>query len=255
MKYVFNFIQSASWDIRFILSRQVPLRFLLYFLKINPVKKIYNRNTRRKYSNEFSNWLRVKKNLSLSNDWFSSHVPFWLSVIEDYNLRDKHLKILEIGSWEGLSSYFILSEIPNAHLTCVDTWEGSVEHKNYNFSSKFTLLNIEKNFDKNMSLFKLRFTKFKGTSLSFFMNNSTSQKFDFIYVDGSHEFNDVLTDIFFSFQMLEIGGIMVMDDYFWNIRKNSRLNSMIAINFFLRVQKGSYKIIFVTTQVAIIKTE
>jgi predicted O-methyltransferase YrrM len=254
MKNVFDFIRNARWDIRFIISRQVPLRYLLYFLKINPIKKIYNRNTRRKYSNEFSNWLRTKQNLLLSNDWFSSHVPFWLSAIEDYDLRDKHLKVLEIGSWEGLSSYFILSEISNAHLTCVDTWEGSVEHKSYNFPSEFNLLNIEKTFDKNMSLFESRFTKFKGTSLSFFLNNSTSQKFDFIYVDGSHEFNDVLTDIFFSFQMLEIGGIMVMDDYLWNVHENSRLNSMIAINFFLRVQKGSYKIIFVTTQVAIVKT-
>ena len=177
-----------------------------------------------------------------------------MSAIEDYDLRDKHLKILEIGSWEGLSSYFILSEIPNAYLTCVDTWEGSVEHKNYNFASEFNLLNIEKTFDKNMSSFESRFTKFKGTSQSFFINNSASQKFDFIYVDGSHEFNDVLSDIFFSFQILKIGGIMVMDDYFWNVHVNRRLNSMIAINFFLRVQKGFYKIIFVTTQVAIIKT-
>jgi len=236
------------------LSRQVPLGSLPYFLKINLVKKILHRNIRTIYSAEFSKWLRVKKDLSLSNDWFSSHVPFWLSAIKDYDLRDKHLKVLEIGSWEGLSSFFILSEIPNAYLTCVDTWEGSVEHKSYNFASEFNLLNIEKTFDGNMSLFESRFTKFKGTSLSFFSNNSNSQKFDFIYVDGSHEFNDVLNDIFSSFQVLKIGGILVMDDYFWNFHDNSRLNSMVAINFFLRVQKGFYKIIFVTTQVAIIKT-
>lgn len=254
MKYVFILISSFILDLRFILSRQVPLRSLPQFLRNNLVKKIKNRNIRTIYSAEFSKWLKVKKSLSLSNDWFSSHVPFWLSAIENYDLRDKHLKVLEIGSWEGLSSFFILSEIPNAYITCVNTWEGSVEHKSYNFDSKFNLLNIEKTFDKNMSLFKSRFTKFKGTSLCFFSNISTSKKFDFIYVDGSHEFNDVLNDIFSSFQVLEIGGILVMDDYFWNIHDNSRLNSMIAINFFLRVQKGFYKIIFVTTQVAIIRT-
>jgi hypothetical protein len=122
-------------------------------------------------------------------------VPFWLSAIKDYDLRDKHLKVLEIGSWEGLSSFFILSEIPNAYLTCVDTWEGSVEHKSYNFASEFNLLNIEKTFDENMSLFESRFTKFKGTSLSFFSNNSNSQKFDFIYVKVSFFLKDV--DILF----------------------------------------------------------
>ena len=148
MKYIFNFIRSFILDIRFILSRQVPLGSLPYFLKINLVKKILHRNIRTIYSAEFSKWLRVKKDLSLSNDWFSSHVPFWLSAIKDYDLRDKHLKVLEIGSWEGLSSFFILSEIPNAYLTCVDTWEGSVEHKSYNFASEFNLLNIEKTFDE-----------------------------------------------------------------------------------------------------------
>ena len=88
-----------------------------------------------------------------------------------YNLLSKKINILEIGIWEGLSSYFILHSLPNATLTCVDTWEGAEEHKTGDATTEDVLSNIEVSFDKNLSPFIDRLTKYKGTSFSFFNEN------------------------------------------------------------------------------------
>ena len=39
--------------------------------------------------------------------------------------------------------------------------------------------------------------------------------FDLVFVDGSHQATDVLTDAVISFQLLRLGGLMIFDDYLW----------------------------------------
>jgi predicted O-methyltransferase YrrM len=38
------------------------------------------------------------------------------------------------------------------------------------------------------------------------------EKFDFIFIDGAHRFDDVLVDFYLCDQVLEVGGLMVFDD-------------------------------------------
>lgn len=40
-----------------------------------------------------------------------------------------------------------------------------------------------------------------------------NERFDFIYVDGSHRSPDVIYDAILSFGLLKKGGIMIFDDY------------------------------------------
>lgn len=209
---------------------------------------------RAKYKNELAEFEIVKKNLMLSNDWFSSNLPFWLSIIDEYGLKEKNIKVLEIGSWEGLSSHFILSAMPNASLTCVDTWEGADEHKDGTASSSEVLVRVEDNFDKNLLIYSDRLYKYKGTSHSFFNSNFVSSYYDFIYVDGSHHCDDVITDAVKCFEMLKVGGIMVFDDYFWRYYPKAKDNPASAINLFLRLKGDSCRIIRLYYQIAIVKT-
>lgn len=90
-----------------------------------------------------------------------------MSIIAEYNMDSKKVNALEIGSWEGLSSYFILSTIPNSHLTCVDTWEGADEHKDSQGISFEELGRIEENFDKNLTVFAERLKNIKEHRLAF----------------------------------------------------------------------------------------
>jgi predicted O-methyltransferase YrrM len=38
------------------------------------------------------------------------------------------------------------------------------------------------------------------------------EKFDFIYIDGNHRFDDVIVDFYLSDQLLRLGGLIVLDD-------------------------------------------
>ena len=109
-----------------------------------------------------------------------------------------------------MSSLFILSTLPKATLISVDTWEGADEHQ-----GSSTLQTIEDNFDKNIEIYRDRSTKFKGTSFNFFNEYVVKDSFDLVYIDGSHHTDDVIIDAVKGFELLNVGGIMIFDDYLW----------------------------------------
>ena len=43
--------------------------------------------------------------------------------------RQKPVRVLEIGSWEGRSALFFLNFLPRSRIVCVDPFGGSVEHQ------------------------------------------------------------------------------------------------------------------------------
>ena len=61
----------------------------------------------------------------------------------------------------------------------------------------FLNLKLNKNFSKNIT-------------------EKITNKFDFIYIDGSHQAADVLSDAVNAFKLLRPGGIMCFDDYLWH---------------------------------------
>ncbi|CAM8387496.1 Methyltransferase domain containing protein [Candidatus Methylopumilus planktonicus] len=212
-----------------------------------------NKHIRAHHQRNSSQFKSKMTKLKLSTDWFSSNVPFWFSVFDDYNFSSlKEVKALEIGSWEGLSSFFILNNLQNSNLTCVDTWLGSEEHKDSN-TTNLPLNDIEFHFDYNLSDYKNRLTKYKGTSLSFFGSSQHESYFDFIYIDGSHFSDDLLIDAIKCFDLLKVGGIMVFDDYFWRHHPEDRHNPAFAINTFLKYKAMSLKIVRFYYQIIIQK--
>ena len=135
--------------------------------------------------------------------------------------------ILEIGSYEGRSTIFFLNHFIDSNIHCIDTWSGSDEHDNFDFSV------IEKKFDTNTSAFQLnkRLKKFKMTSNEFFMTNS--KKYDLIFVDGDHSSNQVKIDIDNSWKILNKGGYLILDDYMWWFYKDLKKNPSFSINNFI----------------------
>ena len=179
-------------------------------------------------------------------DWFSHKVPIFKKYFDNLN-KDKIKEILEIGSWEGRSSCFFLKYFDKSILTCVDTWKGSEE----NFVDEDPNLKIvEKNFDYNISEYKNRIIKRKTSSNIFFKDNK--KKYDFIYIDGSHSYEDVLSDAKFGYDSLNYNSYMLFDDYDWKFYKDKK-NPINAINLFLKTNKIKIKIIYVSSQVLIKK--
>jgi predicted O-methyltransferase YrrM len=71
------------------------------------------------------------------------------------------------------------------------------------------------------------------------------RKFDFIYVDGSHQGKDVLLDAMLSDRLLVSGGIMLFDDYLWPAKLPEHHKPKMGIDIFFRL---NYEIIHKFTQ-------
>lgn len=157
--------------------------------------------------------------MEFTMDWFNNR-----EVVLNLIGSIKPTKILEIGSFEGLSTSMMLSkaaEFAPVSLYAVDSWEGGFEHKDNYLIPSFS--EIERRFDSNMQEIigknhnhQINLHKYKGLShevLSLLILEKN--RFDFIYVDGSHEAADVLIDAVLSFKLLRLNGVIVFDDYEW----------------------------------------
>ena len=161
----------------------------------------------------------IMNNYKYSENWFL--VSEIKNILLQFLDKSKQNKILEIGSFEGLSSVFFADNFldnSNSTLTCVDPFLNidNNDHK------QFLQNNEEMNFDYNISICKNsdKITIHKITSDIFFENNS--QKYNFIYIDGCHEPDFIKRDMENSFQ------------YF---RKNILKYEIIHIEYQLAIRK------------------
>lgn len=189
-----------------------------------------------------------------SNDWFSGNIPNWSKHLDKYKGKPK-LNFLEIGSYEGMSASWLMDNIlthPTSKLTCIDTFEGSYEHKllNIPFDNVYdNFLNNTKEYGEKIKIFKLK------SAEALVSTKIQKQKFDFVYVDGSHEAKNVMQDAVLTFDLLKVGGIIIFDDYLWK-PDNLATNSMVpkyAIERFCLTYAEYVKILFVDKQVALEK--
>jgi hypothetical protein len=153
-----------------------------------------------------------------SVDWFSEHIPHWEKSLELAKLKkeDKHY-VLEIGSYEGKSSTWISDNLlnhPDSKMFCVDTFTGGIEHRGIDFSG------LQDRFMHNIRQSK-NFSKiqtFPGTSsMAMGLMIIHDFKYDIIYIDGSHETDDVIIDGIHAFKLLSDNGIIIFDDYQWTL--------------------------------------
>jgi len=65
------------------------------------------------------------------------------------------------------------------------------------------------------------------------------ERYDFIYVDGSHLAKDVLIDAVLAWQILEPGGYLAFDDYTWTEKPRQEANPLdnprLAIDAFYTI--------------------
>jgi predicted O-methyltransferase YrrM len=247
-----RFIKVQIGKVVFLIRADAPLWLIV---------KCYRLNLRDKLSAKRKNYLQIRdnfrnksKSLHIDNDWFTSRIPTWLSAFERSGLSpEKDITCLEVGSWQGLSTFFTLSYFNKASITCVDTWEGADEHQSGDAVESAILESVETIFDKNLAQFSNRIEKFKGTSYAFFNDKFERDKFDLIYIDGSHHSDDVVIDAIKAFEMLKVGGVMILDDYLWIYYDREIDNPAGAINSFLRLKRHQIEFVCLDYQVIIRK--
>ena len=195
-----------------------------------------------------SSWYEGK---TFATDWTTWHFPNWLKWLAPY--RDRQVRVLEIGSWEGRSALFFLNYLPHARLVCVDTFEGSVEHQAADDAATF-LPQVEKRFDANTSAFANRIEKIKGHSANVLPRLALAgQRFDIAYVDGSHLAADVYSDGALTWPLIARGGLVIFDDYKLELTPTPQENAKLGIDTFTAAFAGQYSIIHFDYQVALVK--
>ena len=155
---------------------------------------------------------------NLTQDWFSNHIPAWDGILAQLAPR----RVLEIGSYEGLSTTYIIERCTSfgpLQIDCIDTWAGAVD------LPPGAMAGVEARFDQNVKQaigraaapVSLRKIKKRSAPALAGLVAAGEEPFDLIYIDGSHTAPDVMIDAVLAFQLLRVGGVMIFDDYLWSM--------------------------------------
>jgi len=116
---------------------------------------------------------------------------------------------VEVGTRHGIYADILLSGSSNLKLFCVDPY---IVYNENIIKSQNDLDIIENEARNRLSKYKNRVTIIKKTSMDAvkdFKNNSI----DFVYIDGNHEFQHVVNDIYEWQRRVKTGGIVAGHDF------------------------------------------
>jgi len=217
------------------------LRFFLIIFKSRILKKKLNLKYKDLKKN-FENYLIEKE---FTEKWFLNNFEiFNFFLPEDL---DKKFSYLEIGSFEGLSALNVLFNFKNCKVTTIDLWKKSninSESLNVNFDD------VEKKFNNNLKDYE--YNKIKKDSV-IAMRELLSKKvfFDVIYIDGSHNGEDIISDAIEGYKLLNKNGIMIFDDIV-NENENISIQSHKGFEKFCELYNKKIKLLYLKN-IAVVK--
>lgn len=167
-------------------------------------------------------------------DFDGSEIPFdlqgWGSksvVFEQFISQTRPSLILEVGSWKGGSASSMAQVCETlalpTEIVCIDTWLGAPEFwDDHGDADRYLSLKLRNGYPQVFYQFLANMMKsgqsarvtpmpLSSTAAATFLSRH-NVKADLIYIDASHETNDVLVDLAAYFDLLSIGGIIFGDD-------------------------------------------
>lgn len=194
---------------------------------------------------------KIYENLKLlpydCQGWHGNH-----SIFQELIAKTNPKVIIEVGTWKGQSAINMGKIVKKMELDCkiycVDTWLGAVEfwgaykhtpERNLNLKNGYPqvyyqfLSNV---VHENLQDLIIPFPNTSSIAYTHFKNNNI--KADLIYIDGSHQEEDVYTDIKNYIKLLNQGGIIFGDD--WKGGANNGVKA--AVNRFIEENNLNLKI-------------
>ena len=190
--------------------------------------------------------------MKFTQDWFSHNIPTFQFIMDVLPVKQD---FLEIGCFEGRASVWMLQNglDPDGKLTCIDTFKGSEEHAvmglALNELYKTFAANVKEGRVADQVVEAIQATSYEGLAKLI----SRGDKFDFIYVDGSHTAPDVMTDACMAFGLLKQGGVMLFDDYLWRDMPGLLHRPKLAVDLFVTLFNEQCDLIMIGYQLAVKK--
>ena len=191
------------------------------------------------------------------------HKQYFLEAIDYFNenyaknkiKHGKIIKVLEIGTYTGISLINIVKLIPNSIGFGVDRW---INYDEITLLENIDELKVESSFYKNIKMEGLeeRVKGIKGDSADVLFNMIQNvDSFDFIYVDGSHLAFDCYLDLVQAWKILNQGGLLAIDDYLYNTTDAIAFvdSPFEAVNHFLKKYQNEMTILHKGYRVFLIK--
>ena len=142
------------------------------------------------YGTDKSEYSKDKKNKTHGfSKYYEKHLSF---------LKEKKIKILEIGSFSGASAAAFSKYFPNCEIYCLDI---NISNFKY-YSKKIHVFGLDSSNSKMVSKF-----------IKKIMDKDTLKYFDVIIDDGSHKQSDQLSALNHFYEYLVDGGFYVIEDY------------------------------------------
>lgn len=191
--------------------------------------------------------MSADKGYRFSNTWFVQAAAYWPQLFKATSWDPSRPSvIIEIGSYEGRSSCWILDNLvnnPESRLVCIDTFQGNIEH------APGEVQGLHERFTRNIALTgksgQVRVCVGRSDEMLIKLIGE-GVRADFIYVDGSHRAADVMSDAVLSWKLLKPGGLLVFDDYLWPLYQDKPLlNPKPAIDAFVNCHLDQIRYIHV----------
>ncbi len=150
---------------------------------------------------------------TIGENWFT-YPKLYSGVVKYF---PDNSTFVEVGSWKGRSGAYMGVEIVNSGkeqmLVCVDTWVGSAEHQGMDIVNEDGLyLEFQKNIEPVNDQREGTIEFIRGKSLDV-VDSIQNFSLDFVFIDASHEYEDVIGDIRAWYMKVKEGGVIAGHDY------------------------------------------
>lgn len=163
-------------------------------------------------------------------DGWGSYEPFFAEILREVGERDREPIIVEVGTWLGASAIHMSNLLASMQLgggvVCVDTWLGALEFwLDTADATRYQALGLRNGYPSVYYNFLSNVVQ-KGVQdriVPFPVTSPIAARWfakagirpAAVYIDGSHDAPDVLTDLTSWFPLVEGTGTMFGHDYDW----------------------------------------
>ena len=181
---------------------------------------------------------------NIGTDVYDSFVPThpldlqgWVgnqTIFEKLIDQQKPSVIIEVGTWKGKSAIMMANVVKrlnlNCKIYCVDTWLGAIEFWDWLSHTPERNLHLKHGYPQVYYQFLSNVVHTNNqdviipvplpSNLGCKLLKRKNIQSQLIYIDASHETDDVYDDMKHYYELLSPGGIMFGDDYSWESVRN-----------------------------------